>query len=316
MSEMATPAVRAWLLATRTPTIHYRTLRDLLHRPQDDPEVVAAREAIMRQGPVPAILAGQTPAGHWAPERSYYTPKYRSTHWSMTLLAELEADPEDERVGRGADFMLRAVQDGAEKWLEKGTQGLSCFWGNFLRYTLRAGRDGRPEVARVVEFLTHDALDGGWQCPHNWGLPCAWGAARALWGLAALPPDARPEEVEATIRRGIAFLLEEHRLHPANYPPAEKVHSLWGRLNFPLFYQADVLFVLRVLGELGALPHPEAEDALRWLAARQARNGRWRGASPYRRRTWAALGDREETGRWVTLHALTVLAQAGWDLPR
>jgi hypothetical protein len=37
------------------------------------------------------------------------------------------------------------------------------------------------------------------------------------------------------------------------------------------------------------------------------KNGRWRGSSPYRRRTYPAMGGVEETNRWVTLHATRLL---------
>ena len=66
-------------------------------------------------GPIPAILAGQTERGNWAGEHSYYTPKYTSTHWSMTLLAELAANPADERLRRGAEFMLADTEADARK---------------------------------------------------------------------------------------------------------------------------------------------------------------------------------------------------------
>ncbi len=85
---------------------------------------------------------------------------------------------------------------------------------------------------------------------------------------------------------------------------------MWLRLNFPLFYQADILFVLRVAAELGALDHPGAGPALAWLAARRRADGTWHGTSPFRGRTWAALADREETDRWVTLHAAILLDAA------
>jgi hypothetical protein len=78
-------------------------------------------------------------------------------------------------------------------------------------------------------------------------------------------------------------------------------------MNFPLFYQADILFVLRVLAELGALDRPGARPALEWLAARRTANGHWRGTSPFGSRTWPALAGREETSRWVSLQAAAVL---------
>ena len=41
------------------PAIRYFALRDLLDRPADDPELVAAQADVMHSGPVPAILDAQ-----------------------------------------------------------------------------------------------------------------------------------------------------------------------------------------------------------------------------------------------------------------
>ena len=156
--------------------------------------------------------------------------------------------------------------------------------------------------------MVRDATEAGWRCRHNDELPCAWGAARALWGLAALPVERRSPGVAAAISSGLAFLLEGDRLVEADYPTPGKVHEIWGHVNFPLFYQADILFVLRVAAELGALDQPGARQALAWPAARRRADGTWRGASPFR--TPRGLWDREETDRWVTLHAAIVLDAA------
>jgi len=66
--------------------VRYFTLADLLDRPADDAEVVAARQAIMETGPVPAILAEQHADGYWVKPGPGYTPKYRSTVWSVIFL--------------------------------------------------------------------------------------------------------------------------------------------------------------------------------------------------------------------------------------
>jgi hypothetical protein len=296
-----------WLLAARTPSIRYLTLRRLLGRPEDDADVRAARRDMTASGPIPAILARQTARGDWANERSYYSPKYTSTHWSMLLLAELAADPADERLQQGVEFMLAETEAEAAR----PGHGWVCFWGNLLRYALYAGFGTDPRVARLTERVVGDATEAGWRCRYNDELPCAWGAARALWGLAALPasPAARRSpEVAAATASGLAFLLEENRLPRADYPTSGRVHAIWGQLNFPLFYQADILFVLRVAAELGALDHPGARPALAWLAERRRANGTWSGTSPFR--TPRGLWDHEETDRWVTLHAASVLAAA------
>ena len=298
-----------WLLDAQTPTIRYLTLQRLLKRPAEDPEVQALLENIGNSGPVPSILHEQTESGNWAGERSYYTPKYTSTHWSMLLLAELCADKSDRRLIRGAAFMLKDTCEEAHEHIEQGRHGLECFWGNLLRYELHCGMVDDARLSKVVEILAINGPDADWRCKYNDERPCAWGAARALWGLAALPENRRDPNVQGAIQNGIKFLLEDHDLLDNDYPTPEdgKVHPLWSRLNFPLFYQADILFVLRVLGDLGALKHPGAEPALAWLESKRGENGRWRGASPFRSRTWKALGGLEERDRWISLQALLIL---------
>ena len=298
-----------WLLKSQTPSIRFLTLSLLQERDEADAKVEKAYQEIMETGPVPTILSGQTKAGNWHPERSYYTPKYISTHWSMLLLAELNADGCDERLAQGVEYMLTATRDELVKALDNYQHGLSCFWGNLLRYALHCGYYDDPRVESIIHYLEHDALVKGWSCRHNNELPCAWGAARSLWGLAILPSELRSIKTKSTIDRGLDFLLSNHRLVEANYPTSGRVHTLWSRMNFPLFYQADILFVLRVVAELGALTHQGAQPAIEWLISRRNLNRRWRGSNPYRQRTWKGLADVEETNRWVSLNAARILQQ-------
>jgi hypothetical protein len=300
----------SWLLEAETPTIRYLTLVDLMGLPEADDRVEEARQAIMRQGPVPAILAEQTEGGNWPGEYSYYTPKYRSTHWSLLLLTELQVDGAEPRFRRGVEFMLGQVPGPLTKRLIGEESGWSCLFGNVLRYVCHAGLAGDDRAAGLIDYAVREIGEGNCRCLWNDTYACAWGVARTLWGLAALPNELRRPAVERAIQQGLEFLLAPGRLPAADYPVPDggRVHAFWSRLNFPLFYQADVLFVLRVAGELGALDQPGAQEALAWLAGRRQKNGRWRGSSPFRRRTWPQLGGPEETNRWVTLQAENLIS--------
>ena len=302
-----------WLLSARTPSIRYQTLTDLLGYPADDPRAIAARQAIMTDGPVPAILARQTEIGNWVGDRSYYTPKYVSAQWSMTLLTELCVDGDDPRFQRGVRYMLEATAADLRQRLETGTRGFSCFWGNLLRYCLHAGLLPHASLEKLIEYTLLDLRTAPCECLHNSGYVCAWGLARTLWGLAAIPKAQRAADVNQAIQRGVGFLLDSFRLEEANYPTRDggDVSSLWFKLNFPLFYQTDILFTLRVLDELDELQHPGAQAALDWLAQARKSDGTWPGSSPFRQRTWRELGDREETQRWVSLQAARILQRAG-----
>ena len=255
-------------------------------------------------GPIPAILEQQSETGSWKGERSFYTPKFTSTHWSMLLLAELDADPADPHLPRGASFMLDAKDQHRFRWINSDTPGLSCLWGNILRYVVHSGLQADPRLEKVLASLTSE-VQTGWRCEYNGEKPCTWGAARALWAFAGLPGSMKTPAVQAAIRSACSLLLDEHDLMKADYPTWSKgkKSSLWSRLNFPLFYQADRLLVLRALAELDLLDLPGARPALDWLAASRSADGRWSGKSPFRQRTWASLGDDQETHRWVSLQA-------------
>jgi hypothetical protein len=301
------------LLHAATPSIRFFTLRDILERLSGSADVRHARDAIVKFGPAPAILRRQTPDGRWRGERSFYGPKYVSTHWSMMLLGELGLDRTSPGFRRGAAFMLAAAAEGLAPWQEAESPGVTCLWGNILRYTVQAGCGRDPRMRKLAERVASDIGRHDCRCVHNRNVPCAWGVARGLWGLAALPAEERSREVRRAAARGLAFLLEDHHLEAADYPrpKGSGIHPLWFGLNFPLFYQADILFTLRVLGEWNALRRPGAQPALDWLEECRAENGRWRGRSPYRSRTWKSLGGSEETSRWVTLFARKILRRAG-----
>jgi hypothetical protein len=302
-----------WLLEAKTPSIVYQTRKDLLASRSSASQIRAAQARIKRTGAVPAILARQSKSGKWKIDHGYYGPKFYSTHWSMVMLVELEVDGTDRRFRKGAEYMLDATQKELQNNSDRKIPDWSCFWGNLLRYALHAGMHDDPRVVKLTDYLSRVLNDGLCACRINGAKACAWGVVRTLWGLAALPEKNRTTEADRAIRKGIGFLLEDHRLTDADYPirPKTRVNPMWFKLSFPLFYHADILFTLRVLDELDALDHRGARPALDWLEARRGAGGRWKGSSPFRTRTWREMGAPEETDRWVTLQALRILSHAG-----
>ncbi len=93
-----------WLLEedVENPGVRFYTLTDLLGYPVEHPDVTAARQAVMNEGPVPAILGAQETEGYWEKPGEGYYPKYRGTVWSVIYLAQLGADPAHPRSGQRA----------------------------------------------------------------------------------------------------------------------------------------------------------------------------------------------------------------------
>jgi len=293
-----------WLLEPESPSVHYWTLTKLLDRTEGDVEVIETHRAIMERGPAAEILSHYAGHGRWEGERSYYTYKYTSTHWQLLLLAELAADGQDERIAAACRRMIDQVYG------EDRSTVFPCFHGNLIGYLHALGHGQDERVGQFETELARAGTAGEWRCNINGDLPCAWGVARALWGFGRIPNGGSSGVVQEAIESGVRF-LGRFELCKGNYPSSGPRHKLWDRLNFPLFYQADVLFALRALADLGRVNEkPAFRNALEWLQARRRDDGRWNGASPYGSRMWTQLEPRRRPSKWVTWQALYAIKAA------
>ena len=296
-----------WLLERSDPAVRAQTLRTLLDRGPRDPELREAQQRAMNTPPISTILRRQKADASW-PGANLYGPKYEGTHWANLLLVEYGVDPGDPRVRRAARYVLEQLGSpgrGGMDWVFEQDHGASCFTGNVVRYVALAGFGNDERLEPLVQRLVRDSKKFDAACWINGEQPCAWGYARLIWGLAALPEGARTREVQRSLRRGVEFLLS-YKVERGRYPTDTAPSFLWRQLSFPLFYQADVLFVLRALDAAGAIDDDRAQPAIGWLLARQDRRGRWGGRAPYADR----MPSRIDASKWITLQACTLLKHA------
>lgn len=291
-----------WLLERRDPAVRAQALRTILDRGPRDPELREAQTRAMSAPPISTILRRQHADGHWLGEG-----KYLASHWQSLLLAEYGVDGSDVRVRRAARRILEDLTTGAGSmaWASAKDHGVSCLFGNVVRYVSLAGYGADPRLEPIVMRLVRDSKKYDAACFINDERPCAWGYARLVWALAALPEVSRTREVERTLDRGVEFLLS-YKVQPGRYAGDDDPSHLWRQLSFPLFYQADVLFVLRAVDAAGAITDVRAQPAIAWLLARQDGRGRWVGRAPYA----ARMPSRVDASKWVTLQATTILKHA------
>ena len=319
-----------WLLEGDDPSVRYFTLTELLGVAPGDPEVVAARHAIMSSGIVPRILAAQASDGHWEGRDHYYTAKYRGTVWQLIILAALGADGSDERVRGGCEAILRDAQDpesggfavGRAKKVGGGLHSsvIPCLTGNLVWSLIRLGMLDDPRVQRGVEWITTYQRfdDGEGEAPIGWPYDrwemcwgrhtCHMGAVKALKALAAIPPDRRSPEVERTLANGAEFMLRHH-VHKRSHDLAKVSKPGWRHLGFPLMYQTDILEILGILTELGYRDE-RMQEAIRLVAGKADTHSRWNLESTFNDRFIVPIEAKGEPSRWVTLQALRVLKAA------
>ncbi len=317
----------SWLLEADNPAARHLTLRLILERPDDDPEVVEARAQAMRSDPIATILANQHADGYWVKPGPGYSPKYTSTVWSLIFLDQLGADGTDSRVGKACEYVLSHSQaetggfgaSGREAGLPPPSYVIHCLNGNLLRALIGFGWLEDERLQRAIDWearaITGDGFDRYYRsgtsgprfaCAANGKLPCGWGAVKALRGLARIPIERRSEIVNAAISQGVEFLLSRDPA-VADYPTSTTVSSSWLKLGFPSGYIADVLQIAEVLVDLRHAKDPRLSNLVDWIVSKQDNQGRWRNRYAYNHKMWIDVEAQGAQSKWVTLRACNVL---------
>ncbi len=326
-----------WLLESDTsqPAIRYFTLRDILGYPEDEIEVKEARVAIMRDGPVPVILAAQKTEGYWDKPGPGYAPKYRGTQWAVVFMAQLGADGTNSHVRAGCEYVLSAAIASNGSLSMSGTPSgfVHCMAGNLGAALIDLGWLGDQRLQSALEWLAQTITGEGvaestsrdtdmryyksgtmapfFTCAINVGLPCAWGAIKAILALSRVPFSLRTQRMQAAVQQGISFLLS-HDPAVADYPfgMGNKPSSSWFKFGYPIGYITDILQNLEVLAALGQAQDPRLANALELVLSKQDKQGRWTLEYSYNGKTWVDIEKKGQPSKWVTLRALRALKAA------
>ncbi len=219
MKEIINPQVLDWLLEPADPGVRYLTLRDLLQLSENDPQLRSARTAAHQHGPIAEILAHMEPEGFWEKPGPGYLPKYRSSVWSVVLLAQLGASVlEDKRIRIACDYMIEnALLEGGQFTSNGVPSGTAdCLQGNLCWALPEMGYD-HPRLESAFEWMARTVTGEGlahnsernapvryyagkcgpdFACGANDKLQCAWGAAKVMLALAQLPEEKRTPLVQ------------------------------------------------------------------------------------------------------------------------
>lgn len=321
-----------WLLEASGPAVRHLALRQLLGRPADDAEVIAAREAAMAAHPIAAILAAQHPDGWWQAPGPGYAPKYSGTVWQLIFLGQLGADGRDPRIRRACEYILAHAQTSAGAfgyWSGAArmtppppSAAIHCLNGNLIRALIGFGMLDDERVGRAIDWeaaavtgeggIRYTAITPGpgFRCGGTQGQDCAWGATKALLALSRIPRERRSPRLQAAVEAGVDFLLSRDPA-TADYPlgpGSTKPSSSWFKLGFPSAYVTDVLQVLEALVEAGAGQDPRLANAVDWLLEQQDDHGRWANRYPYAGKMVVDIDTPGQPSPWVTLRACRVLA--------
>jgi hypothetical protein len=324
-----------WLLESDQPGVRYLALRDLLDLPEDHPELGLARKKAHVEGPIGKILAEMNPEGYWVEPGPGYNPKYRSTVWSIILLAQLGGSArEDERIARACSYLLDYTLTVNGQFSSTGAPSgtIDCLQGNLCWALAELGYDD-PRMEAAYDWMARSVTGDGiassedrqaslryyaakcgplFSCGANNRLSCAWGADKVMLAFSKLPTARRTSLILKAIDQGLEFLLSVDpatAAYPSGY--SDKPSQSWWKFGFPVFYVTDILQNVEVLVSYGYGHDPRLANALALINEKQDDQGRWSMEYDLSGKTWVDFGPKKQPNKWVTLRALRSLKAVG-----
>jgi hypothetical protein len=322
-----------WLLEPEDIGVRYLALRDIVH--PGSKELDAAKKAAHTEGPIATVLSNMDREGFWARPGAGYFPMYKSTIWSVTLLAQLGAVIDmDKRIATACTYILDHTLAKHGEFSANGlpSGNLDCLQGNLCEALLDMGcRDTRLDKA--FEWMARSVTGEGiapmsdktapvryyagkcgpnFACAGTSGKPCAWGAIKVMLAFGKLPVEKRTPQMNEAIKIGVDFLFSKDPA-TADYPlghspkPTGKPSSNWWKFGFPSFYVSDILQNAEVLVGLGYGKDPRLANTLQIICDKQDSQGRWFMEHNYAGKTWVDFGPKKQPNKWVTLRALRLL---------
>ena len=213
--------------------------------------------------------------GYWVEPGPGYNPKYRSTVWALSLLAQLGATvTEDERLTKACNYYLEhALTEYGQISGSGAPSGTAdCLQGNLCWALMELGFDD-PRLERAFDWMARTVTGEGiaalgerqasvryyagkcgpdFACGSNNKLPCVWGGTKVMMALGKWPRERRTPTIERAIRRGVDFIFS---VDPAGatWPSgwSSKPSQNWWKFGFPVFYVTDLLQVAEAMVALG-----------------------------------------------------------------
>jgi len=314
-----------WLLMSDEPWTRYRTLLDLLGHPEDDPDVRAAREAMVAHPQVRALLQ-QSASWPGGPLKRHNDAKHAI--YAISTLADFGLRAGDPGVAliakailahQSAEGPFQSLVNIPQSFGGSGEDAwtwMACDAPTLLAALLRMGMNADPRLELALDHLIGAAQENGWRClvapelgkfkgPGRRSDPCPIANVYALKALATAGAIKVP-----AAQAGIEMLLN-HWVHRGQVK-----HYLFGigtdfrKLKYPFIWY-DLLHALDVLSRFPkARSDPRLQEMVGELVIQADAQNRFTATSMYRAWKGWSFADKKAPSPWLTFLAVRIIQRA------
>ncbi len=194
------------------------------------------------------------------PQYTHYLPKYKTTLWTLILLAEIKHDRDEKRVKKPVETLFNHFYNKKEKVFCLGYNHfpIPCLNGNMLYIYFYFGNKYNERTDHIINFFNRYQRfdDGGFSTPGDYPYfsnkscygkhTCYWGITKLLKGLSFIPEENRTRNADTLIRNCIDYILL-HKVCFSSRNDKKLLHPAISRLTFPNMYHSDFLEILWLL---------------------------------------------------------------------
>ena len=259
------------------------------------------------------------PSDKYYPDYLHYVPNFKSTLWTLILLADLGLDPDDERIKKPLLELQRHFFDPniGIFTLKEDHLPIPCLNGNMIY--LDAYFNGKPnaQTQRVLAFFHKYQRfdDGKYETAPNeycsnkscYGKhTCYWGVVKLLKGISFIPQEYRDPNTKELLNKCIQFVLL-HKVCFSSRQPDRIMVPKMDLLTFPNMYKSDFLEILWLLKREN-IAAEEMKPALQLLNNKRHKDGSWHLERQVNNMI-ASIGELNKSNQFITERAMEVLIQ-------
>jgi len=332
-----TDEISDWLLEPFNPSVRFFTLKNLMNKPVETPDLITVKRAIMDNDPVKKILSHQFPDGSFITKamkkkktaidyRFGYQPKYKGTIWQLLFLVNLGADRNDKRIKNLCNYILQTNYIPKQKYIglkfqegERYNLSITCFVSNMVWGLSKFGYFDDYRVQDTIKWLLKYQRfdDGDFKTPNEWPYhgrkdrcfgkhSCYVGCTQALKAMTVIPEDHRTKEIKSFIQKAIDFVLL-HKLYKKSHGIERPIKKDYEFLTFPTYYYDDLLEILNSI-LFFKVKDSSIDSAIDLILQKRQRSGKWKLENTIR--PSAMFAEFEEKGsesKWITYRVLNIL---------